>query len=92
MVKYLPANVGEVGSIPGSGRSPGVGNGNNTLQYTCLEKSHGEKRWAGYSPWSRKGVGHVLVTKQQQLLLGNAEGKYFPINRESYVGTLLSDN
>lgn len=46
----------------------------------------------GYSPWSRKGVGHVLVTKQQQLLLGNAEGKYFPINRESYVGTLLSDN
>ena len=25
MVKNLPANVGDVGSIPGSGRSPGVG-------------------------------------------------------------------
>ena len=27
-VKNLPANAGDVGSIPGSGRSPGVGNGN----------------------------------------------------------------
>ena len=28
MVKNLPANAGDPGSIPGSGRSPGVGNGN----------------------------------------------------------------
>ena len=27
-VKYLPANAGDADSIPGSGRSPGVGNGN----------------------------------------------------------------
>ena len=32
------------------------------------------------------------MTKQPQLLLGNAEGKYFLITRESYVGPLLSDN
>ena len=28
MVKNLPTNAGDVGSIPGSGRSPGEGNGN----------------------------------------------------------------
>ena len=38
MVKNLPANAGDTGSIPGSGRYPGVGNG-NLLQYSCLEKS-----------------------------------------------------
>ena len=39
MVKNLLANAGDPGdsgSIPGSGRSPGVGNG-NLLQYSCLE-------------------------------------------------------
>ena len=35
MVKNLPVNAGNVGSIPGSGRSPGGGNG-NPLQYSCL--------------------------------------------------------
>ena len=34
VVKYLPANAGDTGSIPGSGRSPGEGNG-NPLQYSC---------------------------------------------------------
>ena len=39
LVKNLPANVrdtGDMGSIPGSGRSPGGGNG-NSIQYTYLE-------------------------------------------------------
>ena len=35
MVKNRPANVGDAGSIPGSGRSPGEING-NPLQYSCL--------------------------------------------------------
>ena len=38
MVNNLTANVGDVGSIPGSGRSSGEGNG-NPLQYSCLEDS-----------------------------------------------------
>ena len=38
MVKHLPANAGDPGSIPGLGRSPGEGNG-NPLQYSCLENS-----------------------------------------------------
>ena len=39
-------NMGDPGSIPGSGRSPGEGNG-NPLQYSCLENSmDGEDWWA----------------------------------------------
>ena len=43
VVKNPPANAedtGDMSSIPGSGRSPGGGNG-NPLHYSCLEKSHG---------------------------------------------------
>ena len=36
VVKNPLANAGDAGSIPGSGRSPGVGNG-NPLPYSCLE-------------------------------------------------------
>ena len=36
MVKDLPVDAGDVGSIPGSGRSPGRGNG-NALQHSCLK-------------------------------------------------------
>ena len=38
VVKNLSANAGDVGSIPGSGGSPGEGNG-NSLQYSCLENT-----------------------------------------------------
>ena len=35
VVKSSPANAGDMGLIPGLGRSPGEGNG-NPLQYSCL--------------------------------------------------------
>ena len=35
VVKNLAANAGDMGSVPGSERSPGEGNG-NPLQYSCL--------------------------------------------------------
>ena len=47
MVKNPPANAGDVrklGSIPGSGRSPGGGNG-NPLQYSCLENTTDRRPW-----------------------------------------------
>ena len=47
VVKNLPANAGDtkdMGLIPGSGRSPGVGNG-NPLQYPCLENSQDRGAW-----------------------------------------------
>ena len=46
-------NAGDVALIPGSGRSPGEGNG-NPLQCSCLEKSHGLRNLVGYSPWGCK--------------------------------------
>ena len=49
VVKNLPANanagdVRDTGSIPGSGRSPGEGNG-NTFQYSCLENPMDREAW-----------------------------------------------
>ena len=44
MVKNLPANAGNAGSIPGLGRSPGEGNG-KPLQYPCLENSMDRGAW-----------------------------------------------
>ena len=51
-VKNLPANeedTGDSGSSPGLGRSPGGGN-SNPLQYSCLEKSQGQRSLMDYSP------------------------------------------
>ena len=46
VVKNPPASAGDLGSIPGSGRSPGGGNG-SPLQYSCLENlTDRGVRWA----------------------------------------------
>ena len=47
--KESARNAGDQGAIPGSGKSPGEGNG-NTLQYSCLENSADR-------PWGRKESG-----------------------------------
>ena len=68
VVKNLPANAGDAGLIPGSGRSPGVGNG-NPLQYSCLGNPmdrgarwatvHGvTKRWSNSMKLSHALWGH----------------------------------
>ena len=44
---------GDVGSIPGLGRSPGGGHG-NLLQYSFQENPHGQRHLASYSPWGHK--------------------------------------
>ena len=51
MVKNPPANAGDlrdIGSIPGSGRSPGGGHG-NPLQHSCLENLQGQRNLEDYS-------------------------------------------
>ena len=61
MVKNLPANAGDAGSIPGWGRSPGVGNG-NLPQYSCLENLMDRGAgWATVHGVAR--VGYDLVTE-----------------------------
>ena len=57
VVKNLPANAGGAGDVdssPGLGRSPRGGNG-NPLQYSCLEKSHGQ------GPGRQQSVGSYGV-------------------------------
>ena len=44
VVKNPPANAGDMGLIPGSGRSPGGGNG-NSLQYSYLENFMDKGAW-----------------------------------------------
>ena len=66
MVKNLPpsaADKRDLGSILGLGSSPGEGNG-NALQYSSLEKSHGQRSLVGHSPWGYR-VGHdwTLVSR-----------------------------
>ena len=51
--KESACNTVDLCSIPGLGRSPGGGHG-NPLQYSCLEKPHGESILAGNSPWDCK--------------------------------------
>ena len=50
----------DTGSIPGSERSPGEGNG-NPVHYFLPEKSHGHRSLAGYSP---KGHKELDLTEQ----------------------------
>ena len=47
--KESACNEGDLGSISELGISPGGGHG-NPLQYSCLEKPHGQRSLAGYSP------------------------------------------
>ena len=48
-VKYLPANAGDVDSVPGWGRSPGVGNGNHS-SILAWRNPMDRGPWRGYSP------------------------------------------
>ena len=69
VVKNLPANTGDTGSIPGSGRSPGGGN-DNTLQYSCLGNTVDRGAWQA----TVHGVTKELNTTQQ---LSNNNTGYF---------------
>ena len=44
VIKNTPDNAEDMGSIPGSGRCPGEGNG-NPLQYYCLENPKDRRAW-----------------------------------------------
>ena len=58
VVKNLSANAGDLGSIPGLGRSPGVGNG-NPLQYSYLENPMDRGAW--------RAIIHRIAQSQSQL-------------------------
>ena len=58
-------NVGDTGSILGSGKSPGEGNGHR-LQYSFLGNPMDRRAWWAMVQAGCKKVQHNLVTKQQQ--------------------------
>ena len=71
--KESACNAGDLGLIPGLGRSSGGGH-DNPHQYSCLEIPHGQRSLAGYSPWGRKELDitewlrvHVLVTNASSI-------------------------
>ena len=58
MIKNPPAYAGDArdsGSITGSGRSPGGGNG-SLFQYSCLKNPMDRRSLEGYSPWGRRNL------------------------------------
>ena len=58
-IKSLPANAGDAGSIPGSGRSSG---GEGMAPHSSI-LAWGQRSLVGYSPWGHEELG---MTKQQQ--------------------------
>ena len=72
--KEYACNAKELGSIPGFGRSPGGGHG-NPLRYSCLEKPHGQRSSAGYSPWGRKELDMTEQLSEQYIIsLAESQG------------------
>ena len=79
VVKNMPANAGGTGnggSVPGSGRYPGEGNG-NPLQYSCLENPMDRGAW-----WA---TVHGVSKSQTRLSLCNEkEGIHIPYSSPIY--------
>ena len=75
VVKNLPANARDPCSIPGSGRSPGIGKG-NPLQYSCLGNPMHRGTWrATFHGVVRVRNDLETKQKQQQEFSGGEEGK-----------------
>ena len=70
LVKNPPANAGDMGSIPGSGRAPGKGNG-NPLLYSYLKSSMTRGAWQAVVHRVVKSLTRLkqLNDKDQMLLL-----------------------
>ena len=66
MVKRLAYNVGDLGSIPGLGRSSGEGNG-NPLQYSCLENPMDRGAWWATVHWVAKIYVYILTNINKEL-------------------------
>ena len=69
VVKNPPANAGDMGSIPGSGRFPWRRKWPPTPIF-LPGKSCGQRRLVGYSPWGHKRVGHNLRTEHNNNIIG----------------------
>ena len=84
--KEPTCNVGDLGSIPGLGRFPGVGHG-NPLQYSFLENPHGQRSLVGYSPWGGKESDMT-----ERLSTQHAWGYLYSIDQQGWGFSLPADH
>ena len=82
-IKNLPANAGDLGSIPGLGRSPGGGHG-NPLQYSCLENPMDRGTW-----WA---TVHGVTKSRTQLRLTLSFSSYLHIPESGVLAWATSRN
>ena len=76
--KELSCNAGDVGWIPGSGRSPGEGNG-NPLQYSCLENPTDRRAWQAIVCGVAKSQTQLKQLSTQNGLGNLGEGNGIPL-------------
>ena len=81
VVKNPPAKAGDVGSIPGSGRAAGEGNG-NPLQYSCLENFKDREAWRatvyrGHKESDTTEHTHTHTGHKRNILSNTAVTNYF---------------
>ena len=87
--KESACNTGNPGLIPGSGRSPGEGNG-NPFQYSCLENPMDRGAWQASVHGHR--VGHNWEINQLTLLLSHTHIYIFYTHTYIYLLVLLRYN
>ena len=66
--KESVCSAGDLGLIPGLGRSPEGGHG-NPLHYSCLKNPIGKRSLAGYSPWGHKELDMTEQLAQHSTLM-----------------------
>ena len=76
-IKESACNVGDPGSIPGSGRFPGEGNG-NPLQYSCLENTMDRGAWWATvhgvtKSWTQLSMHVLIIYKVLKIQHGTTE-------------------
>ena len=89
--KESACSAGDLGSIPGLGRSSGGRHG-NPLQYPCLENPKGQRSLAGYSLWGHKALDTADCLSTQQkvgIFLLRILPKCHPSCRETSRVTLV---
>ena len=84
--KESACNAGDLGLIPGLGRSPGGGHG-NPLQHSYLENPHGQRSLAGCSPWGPKllDTTELPSTAQHCMDIQSYEAFLKMVPRDNYI-------